>query len=69
MKLISKSHPDKQPTKKVITSLDDIELPEGLYLRVRAICRNCGNTYTYDGDIKDFDQDMSYCGRTYRCLP
>lgn len=49
-------------------------LPEGLWEdakgNVIAICRCCGNTYRYDGDIEDgFDPDMSYCGGSERCIP
>jgi len=68
MKLTSKNHPDKQPAKKV-TSLNDLEIPEGVHLLVRAECKSCGCSYTFHGDLTDFDPNLSYCGRSYRCLP
>lgn len=67
-KIKSSRHPDNN-VKPVPTSPHDIELPEGLYIRVKAHCRVCGTSYNYIGDIEDFDQDMSYCGRSYRCCP
>lgn len=48
-------------------------LPEGLWETpkgvIMATCRCCDNWYEYDGEVEDFDQSMSYCGRSDRCCP
>ena len=53
-------------------------LPEGLWEdskgNIIAECRCCEGWYnTYlsadDEEVKDWDQDMSYCGRSERCIP
>jgi len=63
----SPRHPDNQI--KDVCTVDDVYLPEGLYLRVQAVCRACGCDYDYHGDVDNFDPDMSYCGGSYRCCP
>jgi hypothetical protein len=47
-------------------------LPEGLWEDgncVMATCRACEESYKYEGDLDEFDLDMSYCGRHPWCLP
>lgn len=67
MKLTSARHPENQPVREF--GPDDVVLPEGLYMRLEAYCRSCGGTYTYNGELAEFSEDMSYCGRSYRCIP
>jgi hypothetical protein len=69
MKITSARHPDKQIQPAKPFNPNDVELPGGLYLQVTAICCSCGDGYNYDGDINDFNFDMSYCGRSFRCCP
>jgi len=58
-----------------ITPLNQrLALPEGLWEdksgNLLAQCRACEHHYRYDGDPADgFDPDMSYCGRSDRCIP
>lgn len=58
----------------VVEEDDNDGLPEGLYLlqgKVFATCRSCDNDYEYHGerDGSDFDERMSYCGGSERCIP
>lgn len=69
MKIKSVSHPDNKIEPPKPFRPEEVDLPDGLYLVVRAYCRSCGNSYTYDCEIEDFDPDMSYCGRSDRCIP
>jgi hypothetical protein len=47
--------------------------PEGVWRqsdgKMVAECRSCGCSYELPCELSEFDQDMSYCGRSSHCLP
>jgi len=48
------------------------ELPDGLYIkdgRLMANCRSCERDYEFGGEVKDYDESMSYCAGSERCIP
>lgn len=66
--IYSKRHPVLVPVSKPI-SLYSIELPDGVYIQLRAKCRRCDNVYDYDGELEDWDDYYNLCGGSQYCIP